>query len=139
MIQLFYYPFKTSLQHDIRARKESLSHYDPHRIWYFMFVLLRVADAFEKCGIHLGNLHPSNLFLSPFQELSVFSLLSAPNELSNLDKIRSSKYEDAFLGTAPTTQPLNRYKSWSKNRQRLSTAAERIASASVLFSSPPYS
>jgi hypothetical protein len=104
-----------------------------------MFVLLRVADAFEKSGIHLGNLHPSNLFLSPFQELSVFSLLSAPNELSNLDKIRSSKYEDAFLGTASTTQPLNRYKSWSKNRQRLRTAAERIASASVLSSSPPYS
>jgi hypothetical protein len=135
MIQLFYYPFKTSLQHDIRARKESLSHYDPHRIWYFMFVLLRVADAFEKCGIHLGNLHPSNLF----QELSVFSLLSEPNELSNLDKIRSSKYEDAFLGTASTTQPLNRFKSWSKNRQRLRKAAERIVSASVLSSSPPYS
>jgi hypothetical protein len=75
-----------------------------------MFVLLKVANIFEKCGIHLGNIHPSNLFLSTFQELSVFSLLSAPNELSNLDKIRSSKYEDAFLGTASKTQPLNRYK-----------------------------
>jgi hypothetical protein len=72
--------------------------------------MLKVAAAFEKCGVCLGNIHPSNLYLSAFQEISVFSLLSAPNELSNLDKIRSSKYEDAFLGTASKTQPLNKSK-----------------------------
>lgn len=51
-------------------------------------------------------------------------MLSAPNELSNLDKIRSSKYEDAFLGTASKTQPLKKSKSSSKNKKPLRKAAE---------------
>jgi hypothetical protein len=55
--------FRSSLQQEVKGRREISHHYPEYQLWYLMLVLLKVAAYFQEQDSFLGNLHPSNVFL----------------------------------------------------------------------------
>lgn len=102
----------------MKGRREIAHQYPEYQLWYLMLVLLKVAAYFEEQESFLGNLHTSNVFLDAEGRVRLFTVFSAPREQENVQRVRASKYEDAFVGKSDLMQPLRNCPWWRRWKDR---------------------
>lgn len=102
----------------MKGRREIAHQYPEYQLWYLMLVLLKVAAYFEEQESFLGNVHTSNVFLDEKGRVKLFTVFSAPREQENAQKIRTSKYEDAFIGKSFVMQRLSNCPFWIRCKGR---------------------
>lgn len=74
-----------------------------------MYSLVKVGLLYEGKNCKLGDMHPSNIIVTPQGFIRVITKDSFPLELNNFEKIVEEIKADVYLGTLDSTQPLRKW------------------------------
>jgi hypothetical protein len=54
--------------------------------------------------------HTDNVYFDEKGKFHIFTLYSSPQEIQNIERIKSSKYEDTYIGKYTIIQLLRKYR-----------------------------
>ena len=108
-MQLVFEEWENFLKDEIANRRKNQNFYLEEELWFILYSLVKVGLLYEGKNCKLGDLHPSNIIVTPQGFIRVITRDSFPLELTNFEKIVEEIKADVYLGIFASIQPRRRW------------------------------
>lgn len=108
-MQLVFEEWENFLKDEIANRRKNQNFYLEEELWFILYSLVKVGLLYEGKNCKLGDLHPSNIIVTPQGFIRVITRDSFPLELTNFEKIVEEIKADVYLGNVASIQPRRRW------------------------------